>query len=81
MATAIPTQSSHPPTASRNSGAAASLGLKADPSSVQHVQLAFDAEDRPAVMEFWRAALGYGAAGDEDLVEPNLIGPPAWFQD
>jgi 4a-hydroxytetrahydrobiopterin dehydratase len=63
------------------SGAAASLGLKADPSSVQHVQLAFDAEDRPAVMEFWRAAAGYVAAGDEDLVEPNLIGPPAWFQD
>jgi len=41
------------------SGTAARLGLKADPSSVQHVQLAFD----------------------EDLVEPNLIGPPAWFQD
>ncbi|MDP9695616.1 UNVERIFIED_ORG: 4a-hydroxytetrahydrobiopterin dehydratase [Arthrobacter globiformis] len=63
------------------SGVAARLGLKADPSAVQHVQVAFDAEDRPAVMEFWRAALGYVAVGDEDLIEPNLIGPPAWFQD
>jgi 4a-hydroxytetrahydrobiopterin dehydratase len=63
------------------SGVAAGLGLKADPSAVQHVQLAFDASDRPAVMEFWRAALGYVAVGDEDLVEPNLVGPSAWFQD
>ena len=61
--------------------AAATLGLTADSSAVQHVQLAFDASDRPAVMAFWRAALGYVPISDEDLVEPNLIGPPAWFQD
>jgi hypothetical protein len=63
------------------SGVAARLGLKPDPSAVQHVQLAFDAADRPAIMEFWRAALGYVAVGEEELIEPNLIGPPAWFQD
>jgi len=63
------------------SGIATRLRLKSDPSAVQHVQLAFDTADRPAVMEFWRAALGYVAVGDEDLIEPNLIGPPAWFQD
>jgi 4a-hydroxytetrahydrobiopterin dehydratase len=67
--------------ARRISRTAAGMGLRADPSSVQHVQLAFDAVDRPAVMAFWRAALGYVPVGDEDLVEPNLIGPPAWFQD
>ena len=67
--------------ARRISRVAAGLGLKPDPSSVQHVQLAFDASDRPAVMEFWRAALGYVQVGPEDLIEPNLVGPPAWFQD
>lgn len=67
--------------ARRISIAAAGMGLKSDPSAVQHVQLAFDAEDRPAVMEFWRAALGYVPVGPEDLVQPNLIGPPAWFQE
>ncbi|WP_207456988.1 VOC family protein [Herbiconiux sp. SYSU D00978] len=67
--------------ARRISTIAASLGLEADPSAVQHVQLAFDVADRPAVMQFWRAALGYVQIGDEDMVEPNLIGPPLWFQD
>lgn len=66
--------------ARRISRAAAELGLTADPSAVQHVQLAFDTEDRPAVMDFWRAALGYVPVGPEDIVEPNLIGPPLWFQ-
>jgi len=67
--------------ARRISRVAAELGLKPDPSAVQHVQLAFDASDRPAVMDFWRAALGYVQVGPEDLIEPNLVGPPAWFQD
>lgn len=67
--------------ARRISFVAAQLGLAADPSAVQHVQLAMDVTDRPAVMDFWRAALAYVAVGDEDLVEPNFIGPSAWFQD
>ncbi|MDQ0820802.1 4a-hydroxytetrahydrobiopterin dehydratase [Arthrobacter sp. V4I6] len=67
--------------ARRISTAAARLGLTADPSAVQHVQLAFDATDRRAVMGFWRAALNYLPISEEDLVEPNLIGPSAWFQD
>jgi 4a-hydroxytetrahydrobiopterin dehydratase len=67
--------------ARRISAVAAQLGLAADPSAVQHVQLAMDVTDRPAVMDFWRAALAYVAVGDEDLVEPNFIGPSAWFQD
>jgi 4a-hydroxytetrahydrobiopterin dehydratase len=67
--------------ARRISRVAADLGLHADPAQVQHVQLAFDAADRSAVMEFWRAALGYVPVGPEDMVEPNLIGPSVWFQD
>lgn len=67
--------------ARRISSAAAELGIPADPSAVQHVQLAFDAVDRSAVMDFWRAALGYVQVGPEDMVEPNLIGPTVWFQD
>lgn len=71
----------HVELARRISSAADGLGLVANPSAVQHVQLAFDATDRPAVMAFWRAALGYVPVSDADLIEPNLIGPPAWFQD
>ena len=67
--------------ARRISRVAADLGLTADPSAVQHVQLAFDAADPEAVMEFWRAALGYVRVGEADMVEPNLVGPTAWFQE
>ena len=66
--------------ARRISRVAADLGLTADPSAVQHVQLAFDAADPEAVMEFWRAALGYVRVGEADMVEPNLVGPTVWFQ-
>ena len=67
--------------ARRISRVAGELGLVADPTAVQHVQLAFDASDRGPVTEFWRAALGYAQVGPEDLVEPNLNGPSVWFQD
>lgn len=67
--------------ARRISRVAADLGITADPSAVQQVQVAFDVTDRPAVMDFWRAALGYVPVGDADLVQPNLIGPAFWFQD
>jgi 4a-hydroxytetrahydrobiopterin dehydratase len=63
------------------SKAAADLGLVADPSAVQHVQLAFDAANQPAIMDFWKAALGYVAVGEDDMVEPNLIGPTVWFKE
>ena len=66
--------------ARRISRVATRLGLTADPSAVQHVQLAFDAADPSPVMQFWRAALGYVPVGPEDIVEPNLVGPTVWFQ-
>ena len=66
--------------ARRISRVAGELDLAADPSAVQHVQLAIDAVDTSAVLDFWRAALDYVQVGPDDLVERNLSGPPMWFQ-
>jgi 4a-hydroxytetrahydrobiopterin dehydratase len=67
--------------ARRISLAAAALKITADPTAVQHVQLAFDVVDREPVLEFWRAALGYVRVSESDMVEPNLTGPTVWFQE
>ncbi|WP_345764799.1 VOC family protein [Diaminobutyricibacter sp. McL0608] len=67
--------------ARRISEVAARLGLAADPSAVQHIQLAFDSAEPSAVMPFWQAALGYIPIGPVDIIEPNLIGPTVWFQE
>jgi 4a-hydroxytetrahydrobiopterin dehydratase len=60
--------------------AARELGVPADPSAVQTVQIAIDALVGPDVMPFWRAVLGYKARGDEDLVDPRGHAPSFWFQ-
>lgn len=62
------------------SAQARQLGLAADPSALQTVQLAFDVTDRAAVMPFWRTALAYEPFGDEDLVDPLRRDPSIWFQ-
>jgi pterin-4a-carbinolamine dehydratase len=62
------------------SAAAEDLGLAADPSAVQTMQLAIDALDKPSVMPFWRAALGYEQLGDGDLVDAMRRDPAIWFQ-
>jgi pterin-4a-carbinolamine dehydratase len=62
------------------SAAAQDLGLVADPSAVQTVQLAIDALDKPSVLPFWRAVLGYERLGDDDLVDPMRRDPAIWFQ-
>jgi hypothetical protein len=62
------------------SGAARDLGLTADPSALQTMQLTIDAIDKSAVMSFWRAALAYEPLGDEDLVDPMRRDPGIWFQ-
>lgn len=71
----------HVTTARAVSTAAAELGLRADPSAVQDVQLAFDVLDRSAVLPFWESVLGYEAVGEEDLLDPLRRHPPIWFQD
>ncbi|GEA87969.1 VOC family protein [Cellulomonas cellasea] len=62
------------------SAAARALDARADPSAVQHVQVAVDALGTAAVRPFWRAVLGYDEVGDADLVDPLRRGPTLWFQ-
>jgi 4a-hydroxytetrahydrobiopterin dehydratase len=59
---------------------ARTLGIIADPTRVQDVQIAIDALDIPTVRAFWRAVLNYRDEGDEDLLDPNGHGPSFWFQ-
>jgi 4a-hydroxytetrahydrobiopterin dehydratase len=64
------------------SAVARERGIRADPSSVQTVQLTIDALVRADVAPFWRAVLGYRDrdAGGEDLLDPQGRGPSVWFQ-
>jgi 4a-hydroxytetrahydrobiopterin dehydratase len=62
------------------SAAAAALGIEAEPSAVQDVQISIDASNIPAIIPFWRAVLGYRQLGDEDLVDGAGRGPTVWFQ-
>ena len=62
------------------SAAARELGIEADPSRVQDVQLTIDALVHADVMPFWEAVLGYRKVGDEDLLDPRNRGPAIWFQ-
>ncbi len=62
------------------SAAARELGVSADPSATQQMNLTIDAMVRGDVMPFWRAVLAYRTEGDEDLIDPNGIGPSIWFQ-
>jgi 4a-hydroxytetrahydrobiopterin dehydratase len=66
------------------SALARELGLPADPSAVETVQVTIDALVTAEVMPFWRAVLGseYRAdSPDEDLVDPRGRGASLWFQD
>ncbi|MEA2581223.1 MAG: 4a-hydroxytetrahydrobiopterin dehydratase [Actinomycetota bacterium] len=62
------------------SAAASELGLSVDLSGLQIVQIAIDALVIPEVLPFWRAVLGYDPQDDADLLDPDLQGPPFWFQ-
>lgn len=64
------------------SAIARDLGLPADPSAVQNLQVAIDALVVPEVLPFWRAVLGYRDRGDspEDLADPAGRGPLVFFQ-
>jgi 4a-hydroxytetrahydrobiopterin dehydratase len=67
--------------AQRISLAARELGIAADPSRVQTVQIAIDALAIPEVLPFWRAVLGYNQSGDEDIDDPLWHSPNVWFQE
>jgi 4a-hydroxytetrahydrobiopterin dehydratase len=61
--------------ARRISGAAAELGIAADPAAVQVVNVTLDALVGAEVLPFWRAVLGYGQIGDDYLFDPLRRGP------
>ena len=77
---------------SRVSATLVRLGLKpqagtgsAAGRSVQMLEIAIDALDIPAILPFWRAALGYadepGSEGSPGaIVDPAGQGPAVWFQ-
>jgi 4a-hydroxytetrahydrobiopterin dehydratase len=56
------------------------LGATVDLTGLQNIQVAIDALVIPEVLPFWRAVLGYENVGDEDVFDPDLQGPPFWFQ-
>lgn len=62
------------------SAVARKLGVPADPSGVQHVQISIDALAMAGVRPFWRAVLGYREIGEEDVLDSRRIGPPFTFQ-
>jgi 4a-hydroxytetrahydrobiopterin dehydratase len=64
------------------SAVARELGVPADPSAVQTVQVTIDALVHPDVIPFWRAVLGYRDRDPEgeDLIDPLGRGAPFWFQ-
>ncbi|MFH9087876.1 VOC family protein [Streptomyces sp. NPDC017676] len=68
--------------ARRISDLARGLGIPADPSAVQTVQVTVDALAGPEVARFWRALLGYAdrANSTEDLIDPQRRGAPFYFQ-
>ncbi|WP_375388775.1 VOC family protein [uncultured Amnibacterium sp.] len=58
---------------------AAQLGLVAEPSRVQVVNLAVAHAPGVDVRPFWAAALGYDPVGDEGAIDPNRRNPFLWF--
>jgi len=62
------------------SAVAQRLGIAAQPAVLRQIDITIDAIARADIMPFWQAVLGYDARGDEDLVDPQGIGPSFWFQ-
>ena len=66
------------------SGAAREVGATPDPSAIQSVTIIPGAPDRPSIMPFWQAVLGYvprADSPDEDLVDRHDRGPAFWFEE
>lgn len=61
--------------ARRISAAARELGIPADPTAVQLINVTLDALVDADVLPFWRALLGYQQIGDDYLADPTRRGP------
>jgi len=66
------------------SDVARSLGLHAEPSVVQSLLVIPGAPNRPEIMPFWQAVLGYVRrpdSPDEDLIDPHDRGAAIWVEE
>jgi 4a-hydroxytetrahydrobiopterin dehydratase len=66
------------------SAAAREAGAAADPSAIQSITIIPGSPDRPSIMPFWQAALGYVPrpdSPDEDLIDRHDRGPAFWFEE
>lgn len=63
------------------SATARAQGAVADRSRVQEVQLAVAAKPESIDVGFWRAALGYAPASDDNAVDPLGHGSTVWMQE
>lgn len=67
--------------ARRISELAADLGVRADPSGVQVLEVALDTADHGRVKPFWRAVLGLSDSRDDrEILDDTGILPTLWFQ-
>jgi 4a-hydroxytetrahydrobiopterin dehydratase len=55
-------------------------GAVPEAHAAEAVEIALDTVDVDAVRPFWAAVLGYREVGPVNLVDPQRIGPPMWFQ-
>jgi len=62
------------------SAAAQALGIAADPTAVQLMNVTIDALVVADILPFWRALLGYRQIGDDYLFDPSGRGPGFEFQ-
>ncbi|KAA9110664.1 VOC family protein [Microbacterium rhizomatis] len=65
--------------AQRISRSAAGLGLTADISRIQSMQLAIAQGADVDVQDFWVTALGYRLVMDGEAIDPLRRNPPLWF--
>ncbi|MGJ9422831.1 VOC family protein [Aeromicrobium sp. CF3.5] len=66
--------------ARRISELAADLGVSADPSAVQRLEIALDTWDVDEVRPFWAAVLAMEEFGDDEVTDPSHRVPTIWFQ-
>jgi 4a-hydroxytetrahydrobiopterin dehydratase len=74
-------EASHADLARAISAAARKLGMSADRSLVQEVQLAIAAKPEAVDLGFWRAVLGYVPMADDNGVDPLGTGSTVWMQE
>jgi len=58
-----------------------SLGIVADPSQVQEVQVAISAKPDSIDLNFWRAVLGYDAMFGDNAIDPLGNSSTVWMQE